>query len=116
MPFNSSEIKIWIDRGDFSRSVKICPHTESNNGNIVINYPDGAGHWVCKEIGPNEIVDGPILEMPESWARELFLELRKIYDPEDTVSIDSVKAQTRHLEDMRSLLFSKLNVKRPEES
>lgn len=99
--------KLWVDIKDRGRDVEIVPTYEITGGEFEVLFPDGKGGWEGRKFSQYEEIprDIPTLRIPEKWAKQLYSELRKIYDPKDTVSVDAVKMQEKHLEDMRKIAF-----------
>lgn len=104
---------VEVHQWDLNQVFYIVPTTRTVGGPIVVHYPDGQGGWTVKEFDPFEPISDfkPLLQFPERWARALYEKLREFFDPQDTVSVDAIKMQGQHLEDMRTILFHNMGIK-----
>jgi hypothetical protein len=109
----AAEIKILKNPYDFG---DVIVPTLDTGDKVVIWVPDGKGWWAEREVErgvmPNRD-EYPILSIPFGWQQKIYAELKKKYDPQNTISVDAVKIQEKHLEDMRQLLFHQLKVGAP---
>lgn len=89
--------------------IKVVPYQRRGPEKYISYFSDG--EWVYEKLEPGMCLD----EKKHFWlsdemAKDLYAELRKRYDPKDTVSVDAVEMQGRHLEDMRKIVFKNLRI------
>lgn len=95
---------------DYSRSFRIVPFIDLDPEKYIVYLPTENG-WVKKELSQFSEPDEKFLEIPYRWGEKLFFELKKTFDPKDSISVDKFKTQSAHLDDMRRIAFTLLKIK-----
>lgn len=103
------KFEIRVRERDWAGNIGVLPCFEGHDG---FHYFTPEGN-VWKEhtvSGSKPISDENVLNFNIQWAKMLYEQLREIFDPKDTVSVDAIQKMDDHLQDMRKIAFKKLQI------